>query len=598
MNKNSPDWLSRIRSRVQDEQPSSADLFSTEETGSDEPDWLKGVSGDSDAAPNFNGDGEDWLSRLGSAETPTTDSQPPSNVSADLFPSTDENQGLADWLSNLNAQDAANDEKPVPPSLESDWATDFRGLSFPDEPALPAQAPDGLAPEASGDDQDDWLSKLSDWQGSTSASQSEEPEAFSTSEASSAAWSSTDDNWDLSALDLGTPSPSANTDGPESAALSAAEDMPDWQNFVEGDLPAAAAGLPNWLNSFDAPENASVEERAQPDEISWDRSEVEQSAEDLPDWLRSTPSEPVETHRAASLPETFAPSGDLPEAEASEDVPDWLRGFSPDESAAAAAESSSEQAGGDLPMWLKEDAVEPVKAPEEPVHLQPDEAAVPDWLSAFDGPKQIEEEDTAPQFANVSNEEDVPDWLKGSPEFLSAEPEAPAAFVEPVEADEGSVPAWLPAFADEPAEREPALPVDEQPDWMQAISAVGREDQAEVEATSERPAEEPILAKETGPLPFIDENLPDWLSEFQGQPPSEGPTIPPLIEVDDQAVPVVEDGSPFNVDLPEWLSEEASQENAAVGEPALAAANGDDLTQADLPSWVEAMRPLEFDCHG
>ncbi len=147
----------------------------------------------------------------------------------------------------------------------------------------------------------------------------------------------------------------------------------------------------------------------------------------------------------------------------------------------------------------------------------------------------------------------VPEWVSDEGfEKFRAEHEQPA----PAPTEEGALPDWLTTFGQ----------------------------------MEEKPEEIPA-----GPVsPFVDENLPEWLSGVQPPPEPAGPVVPPLIEQEEPPAPV-EGEVPFAVELPEWLGsapEEGAEaaEAAPVGEEE---APAEALAPAELPAWVEEMRPLE-----
>ncbi len=118
------------------------------------------------------------------------------------------------------------------------------------------------------------------------------------------------------------------------------------------------------------------------------------------------------------------------------------------------------------------------------------------------------------------------------------------------------------------------------PDWLTDFAEAGKE-----------PAAAEASASGTGPLPFIDPQAPDWLSNIQ--PPASEPALagpPALFEEPPQAQPELEAGAPFQVELPDWLEPNEQSEpevKTEAGEPA------EQLARADLPGWVQEMRPLE-----
>ena len=244
--------------------------------------------------------------------------------------------------------------------------------------------------------------------------------------------------------------------------------------------------------------------------------------------------------------ETGPSAGAEPEAEASsmlfsaDELPAWLRGE---------AQSAAPTAEEPVPDWLKAFAEEPPAptAPAEPVAPTAEEP-VPDWLKTF------AEEPPAPatpaESAAPTAEEPAPDWLKA----FAEEPPAPAAPAEPAAPTaEEPVPDWLKAFAEEsPAPTAPAQPA----------------------------------------VPAAEEPAPDWLKAFAEETPgttqaSQPPSTPAVIGTSGAGEEDL--SSPLEMEIPDWLAgisaEATSSQPAAEETPALEA--------AELPAWVQAMRPIE-----
>ena len=183
---------------------------------------------------------------------------------------------------------------------------------------------------------------------------------------------------------------------------------------------------------------------------------------------------------------------------------------------------------------------------------------------------------------------EVPDWLQ---EIAPAEPAEPAPAPPVAEAAPAEAPDWLQEIAPaEPAEPAPAPPVAEAApaevsDWLQEIAP----------AEPAEPASAPPVAEAA-----LDE-IPDWLREIapdEGALPQVAPSVPPLVDF-----PVGAD----TAEVPEWLSE--LEAGAAPPAPAVSAfveevpppsmppeseiggVAEEELARADIPAWMEAMRP-------
>jgi hypothetical protein len=252
-------------------------------------------------------------------------------------------------------------------------------------------------------------------------------------------------------------------------------------------------------------------------------------------------------------------------------VPDWLSGFGQAEEQPAAGEAAQPTAAGETPDWL---AGFGQPAADEPAQPAAAAGEVPDWLSGFG---QAEEQPAAEEAAQPAAAGETPDWLAAFGQPAAEEPAQPAAA--------GETPDWLTGLG-QPAAEEPAQPgaAEETPDWLAGIGAgqsLGAFTPTEFEDKS-------------GPPPLAAEEAPDWLQQFGAEQPQEPATSgAPAFAQDEGSV------SPFagpgeGGESPDWLAElqpeEAQAEPAA---PAETPAEGDSLAPAMLPTWLEAMRPVE-----
>ncbi len=507
-----------------------------------------------------------------------------------------------DWLSGLRSGDwqipsepASEPEEPSPAEEVPDWLARVRARSQEEPTEEPAEPPAGQpepeedldwlkalggAPEQTEGSADDWLSQgagepavplgLSgeDWlkglRGEEPPAEAPEPPAEETEPpAEAAAPEPAADEW-LSSLGgwqpPEEPAPSAPEPEPEAA-------VPDWfaqmpglpETPAEGEPPlqeGGEAGLPEWLTGF-----------------SEETAEKSEPAAEVPEWLKSeaAPAEP----EAAAGPST-------PE----ESLPDWLA------SAAAPAEEPLPEApaGEDLSFLSQ------LGAPQEEAPLPEAGAAAFDLSTLFveETPPAESEEPAAPE--PVSQEEpaaELPDFSALASLETAGEEETPAeapawmgeesAPAEPAPQAE-EVPEWMSSLA-EPAGPEPAAeepPAEEVPGWLKDFSAAGEAPGAEA------PVE--------GAAPFVDEELPAWLDNIQ-PPAAEAAEagVSPLLE---QPEPAPELSAPFQVELPEWLGSEQEGEAAPPAAEAMpgeeaAAEPAEELARAELPSWVEDLRPLE-----
>ncbi|HEX9018620.1 MAG TPA: hypothetical protein VF806_05515, partial [Anaerolineaceae bacterium] len=241
----------------------------------------------------------------------------------------------------------------------------------------------------------------------------------------------------------------------------------------------------------------------------------------------------------------------------------------------------------DWRQYLQEgDASQPVEAKNAPG--LPDATPEPDWLHDF----TANDRPASP----VSEEATIPDWLQEEPSAAAADISgevSPASF-DALKDAELAQPAAVeePAVPDVPAGKslEPPLAgVEGLAGWFDSL-----EQPASVPSEPTGAAGEPPAADQAASDTPEGEPTPDWLHEL-GEAPAETPGagIPALIGGEEAlASPAVEGDQPFAVDLPDWLNEE--QAASETGEAAGAAETGGaELAHAELPDWVQEMRPIE-----
>ncbi len=304
--------------------------------------------------------------------------------------------------------------------------------------------------------------------------------------------------------------------------------------------------------------------------------------------------------------------GEIPQPRETSDLesnlPDWMRQIQ--------EESAPAQAGVDDLLQAFRDEVEEV-LPEAPAIEEEDlwdamdaeEDDLPDWLKSLG--EESEPEASAPAEAGPATTEDgLPDWLS------HAEPAAAEAATDALgggepAAEPGGLPDWLEALgaetaepeAEEPGEEEglpdwlshaepaveeaatdalgggePAAEPGELPDWLEALKAsaeAGSEEAASAEL--EPMGGEPEAAKTEGPVaqPFVfesEDDLEDLLAETPDWLELLSPDAAEEITEDDHALP------------PPLTADEAEEPREEEATPS--------VLQGELPSWLEAMRPV------
>ncbi|MEO7912728.1 MAG: hypothetical protein ABIV47_24010 [Roseiflexaceae bacterium] len=602
-NKNLPPWLRDVplppRPRGADEPaalaassappapagpPSSASL----------PDWLRDSSAAEPASPP---DVPGWMDRPAQVPVPTQtseqaalpdwlrDAQPSPNAGAEQLPS---------WLSDLAGTDTPASEPPpltpppaplpaVQPQSESglpDWLRDTQRDAVPSSGA--EQLPSWLAEsdvtphdaDQPAGDTPSWLSGL-DIESPAAAESPAAPD-----------WLSGANN----ALPPTTPAAAADTG------------VPDWLNSASEAAPPAPAdtGVPDWLNSTSDPDLASRSETESLDLWAPEPTAAPEQPRDtssntgVPDWLRDISAgesnenditaEPFsfgDTTSTSQPAESAGPPAWLSVENSSEDVPDWLRS-AVDQSKDLASAAPELPA---VPLWLQDVERQPadsaVPAAPETTPSTPTPAAEPESLPPWLRDETAQTTDAppaAPQPPPPSAADDVPAWLHASEPAI---PSSPAADVpawlqsEPTSADAASTP-FPPAQDDDtlpgimradlaaPAFPAPVPPpADDLPDWLRPSTPSAAPDAA---AGQDLP---PWLRDESGqPLPSAgspgDNKLPAWLrgAAMEGPPAAptnEQPPAPANFEWLDQAAQAdsrrTANESEFfgSTELPAWL---------------------------------------------
>ncbi len=302
-------------------------------------------------------------------------------------------------------------------------------------------------------------------------------------------------------------------------------------------------------------------------EISETRPEVGMEAEEeTGDWLSQL--RPT-TEAAASVD-----AQDIVPVE----MDDWLTQLRTTPERDEEVEESFEQF--DLPDWLQDK--EPVAEESEPTPSEPlapppvEAAAVPDWLVEV---APSEEREAPPSPVEAA---EVPDWLMEMAPPEEVEPAPP-----PVEAAE--VPDWLVEMAPPEEVQPPPPPVEAAavPDWLMEMAPPEE---------AELPPVSPLTTDVTTP---VEAETPAWLRDVAVEEEDVSraePVTPPLIE------------SPRDAKVEttlDWLSDLETEAPSRPFPPAVPAFEGmppppsldvdaaevAGLARAEIPDWLEAMRP-------
>ena len=403
------------------------------------------------------------------------------------------------------------------------------------------------------------------------------------------------------------------------------DDLAALKSMLGEDVPAQqeseASDLPGWISGLDAEE--TVEEPTQ--------TETQPPASDMGfEWGADFDAEST-SPADSSQDETPFDTG----------LPAWLQGTDEGESFPSAGtpseeptpaseeEAASPVSEGDLPDWLASLGDEDVETSPQQSEEQPEVQSTTDWVSSF-GNETIDE--PAPQSDTESPVESTPDWLASlGEETADAAPQQEASQA----ATENEIPDWIASLGTASSEddsqqttEEPAAfedlpewagPTEESggefqqaevqpagegdlPDWL---STLGDEESSQIEDKESAPTAETLEPAQSA----TEDEMPAWLSSMSEEAAERKQPVEPIASsestseeandqipafVDDEGKPVSNEDveSIFSMDLPDWLSD--SEEIAEEDEESISAgAAADELDPGELPSWVQAMRPVE-----
>jgi hypothetical protein len=305
------------------------------------------------------------------------------------------------------------------------------------------------------------------------------------------------------------------------------------------------------------------------------------SPDQLRDWLRSlgddnTPvGEPPASEGKETPPPISVPAEQPAEAN---DVPDWLREFDT-EPPAAPIDSLSSPDSGEIPGSLP-------GQPETPLSIPP-AGQIPDWLSAFENP-EAPTPATSPAAEQAFNPEDLLNTPSGP--FVSGQNEwdQPPAGEGPAAQNQSDLPDWLRNVAPQQSTAKPETPAPaETPAWLAVFDSNASKSQAAETAGADAQSSGETIS------PFAGEDLPRWLSEKpagqeSGQAGAPAPAsglgegsiarLPEKLSLDEEEMP----------SLPDWLGEAQAEETAPAPVP-----TAEGIEPAQLPGWLQAMRPVE-----
>ncbi|MBT3321014.1 MAG: hypothetical protein HN392_01890 [Anaerolineae bacterium] len=498
-------------------------------------DWLAGL--DDDEEDEDEAEAADWLVNL---QGDTTVPEKEEEVELPGTPATDEPITAGDFPIASTKEDTPINTGELP-----DWISDLQEKDSEQETeALP-----NLFEEEKTEDTDDiktgvlpdWLSTLSEQADSSPPAETPAVQPLSGIEADDLTESIDEDeplpDWmtDLETSDSAEETPPTtenNADLPDwMSNLQETESTPEETTSTAEDTNALA----DWMTSSED-ETPAVEEKA-PEEIS---SSLD---EDTPDWLsrlqvddtasQEAPSEKESNADAPALDDTFSDSKDSATASV-DSIADWM--IDPDTGEDPADKNVDEiqaeatlSKSDDLPDWMAD--LKPTETPVEEVEdiSAQDSVAEREASSQTSDPFALSAEDANEEDIAPAAKGDVPDWLSSIEKFTNETDEVDAV--------------------EEEVEKPPPSSTNEEPDWLDNLSTID----ANTDVVSPSPSVNAAFVEE-------DDDVSDEV---------------------------------FGIEMPDWLSS-LSPDDVDEEEMAEVEADGGDggASGAELPSWVQAMRPV------
>ncbi len=343
----------------------------------------------------------------------------------------------------------------------------------------------------------------------------------------------------------------------------------------------------------------------------WLRDVRRQAAEPIKEELEDSRAdeEPAPTSQAADLLAGLESQG----REEADDTPEWVARI-------AGKSVTPERPAGRMSKYVElkdEDEGEAVESAED-LASQTSTAGKPEerdelgeWFrqvasSAQPGRGAGRDIPSEPRPAALKTEgEEVPSWLRGLEAQAEAEkssaspaPELPLPSHAPPEVEKPlgtpGLPAWLKNLGAEAPSAEPRSTDEQFPTWLQTTRTSGQGS-----TPSEHAAEGP--------------GVPDWISSLRGvggemSEPGQGkpaaPGAAPSPNASEAGAPAFTadalssrdvDAIFASMQTPDWLAEATRATTAPSGDLPPAAQEQAPIAPAELPSWVQAMRPLETD---
>src|SRR5258706_1670529 len=364
----------------------------------------------------------------------------------------------------------------------------------------------------------------------------------------------------------GTPAPTFNTPAPSQPAPQ--EDL-SWLNNLGG------TPTPSFDTSTPPSQPASQED------LGWLNNLSGTPAPSLDTPAPSQPAPQEDLSWLNSLGATPAPS----QPTSSQEDLGWLNSLgapaAPWVNSPAASQPTSQE---DL-SWLNNLGSTPTPSFDEPAS-QPAPQEDLSWLNSLGGTSAPSFDEPAP--AQPASSQDDLGWLSNLGDVPAAS--EPASFAQPEEAD------WLKNIDNQqntsatptplsPAHTAPLSPEAAQsmPDWLRSATE-----------SAAMPSMPPLGATSMDWFTSQEKPAADQTPQPSGQTPSESASLDQNTRNESSSLSNQDVDSLFAVDMPDWLSKPAeSATDSTSTSVGISSEAGDELAPVSLPSWVQAMRPVE-----
>ena len=394
----------------------------------------------------------------------------------------------------------------------------------------------------------------------------------------------------------------------ESAATGQDEEKPDWLEKMSAEIPSTSEEVapvesetPEWLRNLQAETQTFGEDsqsaKPEPQAVFEENQPLDS---ETPDWLQELQSAPrdsaLEDKPVSDIPEwltenTVEPSGLVEEQPLpSSEVPEWLKDVQ------AGPPSSSEESEltepgttdeTETPEWLKEIAAETPEKLAQESSLSGVET--PDWLIAMGSELQdpAEADNRADEAGDLGDTQAITEF-SGSDELDELMP----ADIEPALITEPNV-------ESEFNQQDTAGQLETESTELQSDSELMPDDfgfglstEPNVESDFNQQDTAEQLEPESSELQPDLELMPDWLKNIDTTDTNLSDT--PALILDDQLSEIKSDTT-ISAEMPGWLKTLDSDDIASLpdDEELETEPDVDRITPASLPSWVQAMRPVE-----